>query len=84
MTRIVFEMPKDEHLVLHANGSVENWVVTAEGRGETIIGTWSVEDKILIISLEGENEISFPFTFHEGQLIYPNISSQRGFWEKIE
>ena len=50
----------------------------------TITGTWSAEGKTLIISLEGENEISFPFTFHEGQLVYPNIPSQRGFWEKIE
>ena len=31
-TTIVFGSPKDEHLVLRANGTAENWVVTAESR----------------------------------------------------
>ena len=31
-TTIVFESPKDEHLVLRADGTAENWVVTAESR----------------------------------------------------
>jgi hypothetical protein len=82
-TTIVFGSPKDEHLVLNADGTAENWVVTAESRGEPVIGRWSVEGKTLTLSF-GENENSKPFTFYEGQLVFPNIPSRRGFWEKIE
>jgi hypothetical protein len=82
-TTIVFESPKDEHLVLNADGSAENWVVTAESRSEPVTGRWSVEGKTLRLSF-GENENSKPFTFYEGQLVFPNIPKRRGFWEKIE
>ncbi len=44
MTRIVFEEPKDEHLVLHADGTAENWVATADSRGGPIPGRWNVEE----------------------------------------
>ena len=37
-TTIVFERPKDEHLILHADGTAENWVVAAESRSEPAIG----------------------------------------------
>jgi hypothetical protein len=57
MTKIVFERPKDEHLVLEADGSV---------------------------SLAGRTRYPLPFTFYEGQLVYPNIPNRRGFWERIE
>ena len=82
-TTIVFESPKDEHLVLNADGSAENWVVTADSRSEPVTGRWSVEGKTLTLSF-GENENASPFTFHEGQLVFPNIPKRRGFWEKIE
>ena len=82
-TTIVFESPKDEHLVLRADGTAENWVVTAETRGEPVTGRWSVEGKMLTLSF-GQNENSRPFTFYQGQLVFPNIPSRRGFWEKIE
>jgi hypothetical protein len=82
-TTIVFESPKDEHLVLRADGTAENWVVTAETRGEPVTGRWSVEGKTLTLSF-GENENSRPFTFYQGQLVFPNIPNRRGFWEKIE
>jgi len=82
-TTIVFESPRDEHLVLHADGTAENWVVTAESRGEPVTGRWSVEGKTLTLSF-GENENAKPFTFYEGQLVFPNIPKRRGFWEKIE
>jgi hypothetical protein len=82
-TTIVFGSPKDEHLVLHADGTAENWVVTAESRGEPVTGRWSVEAKTLTLSF-GENENSKPFTFYEGQLVFPNIPNRRGFWEKIQ
>ena len=82
-TTIVFERPKDEHLVLHADGTMENWVVTAESRSEPVTGRWSVEGKTLTLSF-GENENAKPFTFYQGQLVFPNIPNRRGFWEKIE
>jgi len=82
-TSIVFGSPKDEHLVLNADGTAENWVVTAENRSEPVTGHWSVEGKTLTLSF-GENENARPFTFHEGQLVFPNIPNRRGFWEKIE
>ena len=84
MTKIVFGSPKDEHLVLHADGTAENWVVTAHSRSDPITGSWSVEGKTLTLLLGEENEISLPFTFHEGQLVFPNIPNRRGFWERIE
>ena len=82
-TTIVFESPKDEHLVLHADGTAENWVVRADSRSEPVSGRWSVEGKMLTLSF-GENQNSSPFTFYEGQLVFPNIPNRRGFWEKIE
>ena len=82
-TTIVFESPKDEHLVLRADGTAANWVVTAESRSESVAGRWSVEGKTLTLSF-GENENSNPFTFYQGQLVFPNIPKRRGFWEKIE
>ena len=84
MTKVVFEEPKDEHLVLHADGTAENWVVTANSRSDPITGRWNEQGKTLTILLGEENEISLPFTFHEGQLVFPNIPNPRGFWERIE
>ena len=82
-TTIVFGSPKDEHLVLNADGTAENWVVTAESRTGSLNGRWSVEGKTLTLSF-GENENSRPFTFYQGQLVFPNIPNRRGFWEKVE
>jgi hypothetical protein len=82
-TTIVFGSPKDEHLVLKTDGTAENWVVTAESRSEPISGRWSVEGKTLTLSF-GENANAKPFTFYQGQLVFPNIPNRRGFWEKIE
>ena len=82
-TTIVFEKPKDEHLVLKADGTAENWVVTASSRSGTTTGTWRVEGKILTLLLREKGEVSRPFTIHEGQLVFPNIKNQRRFWEKI-
>ena len=82
-TTIVFESPKDEHLVLHADGTAENWVVTADSRSKPVTGRWSVEGKTPTLSF-GENQNSQRFTFYEGQLVFPNIPKLRGFWEKIE
>ena len=45
--------------------------------------THRVGGKTLTLSF-GENENAKPFTFYEGQLVFPNIPKRRGFWEKIE
>jgi hypothetical protein len=82
-TTIVFEQPEDEHLALHADGTVENWIVTASGRSAPTAGTWSVEGKMLNLLLEGHERISQPFTLYEGQLVFPNIANRRRFWENI-
>jgi len=82
-TTIGYTGPIDEHLVLHSNGTVENWTVTAYERREPVTGHWSVEGKTLTLSFGG-NDRSSPFTFYQGQLVFPNIPNRRGFWEKIE
>ena len=82
-TTIVYGSPRDEHLVLHADGKAENWVVTATDRTAPVTGHWSAEGKTLKLVF-GENENARPFTFYEGQLVFPNIPNRRGFWEKIE
>ncbi len=82
-TTVVYESPRDEHLVLHADGTAENWVVTASNRSEPVTGRWSAEGKMLKIVL-GENNRELPFTLHEGQLVYPNIQGRRQFWDKLE
>jgi hypothetical protein len=64
-TTIVFESPQDEHLVLHADGTAENWVVTASDRTDPITGRWSVEGKTLTLSF-GDNQNSRSFTIYEG------------------
>lgn len=81
-TTIVFEKPKDVHLVLDANGAAATWEVTASTRSGKRMGTWSVEGKNLTLRLEG-NIVSSPFTIYQGQLVLPNIQNHRRFWEKI-
>lgn len=82
-TRIGYTGPIDEHLVLHSNGTVENWTVTAYERREPVTGHWSVEGKVLTLSFGG-NDRSNPFTFYQGELIFPNIPNRRRNWEKID
>jgi hypothetical protein len=82
-TTIGYTGPIDEHLVLHVDGTVENWTVTAYERREPVAGHWSVEGKTLTLSFGG-NDRSNPFTFYQGQLIFPNIPNRRMSWEKIE
>jgi hypothetical protein len=82
-TTISYTGPIDEHLVLHGNGTVDNWTVTAYERREPVTGHWSVQGKTLTLSFGG-NDRSSPFTFYQGQLVFPNIPNRRGFWEKID
>jgi hypothetical protein len=82
-TTISYTGPIDEHLVLHSDGTVENWTATAYERREPVTGHWSVEGKTQTLSFGG-NDRSSPFTFYQGQVVFPNIPNRRGFWEKIE
>ena len=82
-TTVSFVEPRDENLVLRANGAAERWVVTAKARTPVATGTWRVDDKILTVQIEGQNTASLPFTFHQGQLVFPNIQNRRGFWDII-
>jgi hypothetical protein len=82
-TTIGYTGPIDEHLVLHVDGTVENWTATAYERRNPVTGHWNVEGKTLILSFGG-NDRSSPFTFYQGQLVFPNIPNRRGIWEKIE
>jgi len=82
-TSIVFGSPRDEHLILNADGTAQNWVVTATDRLGVKDGSWKVEGRNLILLLAGSNEVSLPFTIYEGQLVFPNIQNRRRFWEKL-
>lgn len=82
-TTIGYTGPIDGHLVLHSNGTVETWTVTAYERREPVTGHWSVDGKTLTLSFGG-NDRSSPFTFYESQLVFPNIPNRRQFWEKID
>lgn len=82
-TSIVFESPRDEHLVLNANGTAETWVVTASGRTGVMRGRWNVKGTFLSVSWDDGREWGQPFTFFQGQLVFPNVPNQRQFWEAI-
>lgn len=82
-TTIGYVGPRDEHLVLHADGMAENWSLTASDRTEPTTGRWSGEGKMLKLAF-GNNENANPFTIYEGQLVWPNIQGRRQFWEKID
>lgn len=83
-TRIVFDSPRDEHMVLRSNGMVERWSVTASGRSGTVRGRWGTQANVLRLDWEDGSQWSRPFTFHEGNLVFPNVQNQRKFWERIE
>jgi hypothetical protein len=81
-TTIRFEQPRDEHLVLGDNGAMANWVVTAQSRTEPVSGTWRVDGNILTLGVDGQVRMSQPFTFYQGQLVFPNVQNRRGFWTR--
>lgn len=83
-TTIVFESPEDEHMILHADGTWENWVVTVSGRSATTTGAWRVQDTQLVMRpTDSDEEVVRPFTMFDGQLVLPNIPDHRLFWERI-
>ena len=82
-TSIVFESPRDEHIVLNANGTAETWIVTASGREPATRGRWTAKGTTLSVTWEDGRQWGQPFTFFEGQLVFPNVPNQRQLWEAM-
>jgi hypothetical protein len=82
-TQIIFEGPRDEHLVLNANGTAETWQVTASSRTPVTRGRWNVTGTMLSVTWEDGRQWGQPFTFFQGQLVFPNVPNGRQFWEVI-
>lgn len=83
-TRIVSGGPHDENIVLRANGVVEKWSVTASSRSGIVRGRWETQANILSVDWEDGTKWSGPFTFHQGNLVFPNRQGQRRFWDRLE
>ena len=82
-TTIEFEAPKDEHLLLNADGTVQNWTVRADSQTPPAGGTWEADSVSITLHIEGGGDVLVPYTFFESSLVLPNIEGQRAFWEKI-
>ena len=83
-TSIVFGDPRDEHLVLREDGTAETWIVTVSSRTPVTRGRWTVKGTIFSVAWEDGRNWGQPFTFHEGQLVFPNVPNGRQFWEVIQ
>jgi len=83
-TSIVSDGPRDDHLVLRNDGTAQRWSVTATGRSPTLQGRWNNSALTLTVLVDNGGETSAPFTFYEGQLVWPNIPNQRAFWERLD
>jgi len=83
-TQIVFGSARDENIVLRANGVVEKWSVTASSRSSIVRGRWETQANIFSVDWEDGTKWSGPFTFHQGNLVFPNRQGQRRFWDRIE
>jgi hypothetical protein len=82
-TTISFESPRDEHLVVREDGTAETWIVTASSRTPVTRGRWIAKGTTLSVDWEDGRRWGQPFTFHEGQLVFPNIPNRRQFWEAM-
>jgi hypothetical protein len=82
-TSIVFENARDEHLILREDGTAETWTVTASSRTPATPGRWTVSGTQLSVAWEDGREWGQPFTFYQGQLVFPNVPNGRQFWEAI-
>ena len=82
-TTISFGSPRDEHFVMRGDGTAETWIVTASGRTPVTRGRWSTKGTSLSVAWEDGRQWGQPFTFHEGQLVFPNVPNQRQFWEAM-
>lgn len=82
-TSIVFDSPRDEHLVLRQDGTAETWIVTASSKAPATRGRWTTKGTMLSVSWEDGREWGQPFTFYQGQLVFPNVPNGRQFWELV-
>jgi hypothetical protein len=82
-TSVAFESSRDEHLVMREDGTAETWIVTASSRTPVTRGRWSAQGTLLSVDWEDGRQWGQPFTFFEGQLVFPNVPKQRQFWEAI-
>ena len=83
-TRIAFESPRDDHLVLRADGTAERWSVTASSSGPKTVGRWAVAGSVLSLTWSGEAQTSQAFTMYQGQLVLPNVQGRRVFWDRLD
>jgi len=83
-TRIVFESPRDDHLVLRVDGTAERWSVTASSAGPKTAGRWAVAGSVLSLTWTGETPTSQAFTTYQGQLVLPNAPGRRVFWDRLD
>ena len=83
-TSIQFDSPQDENLVLRADGSAEHWFTYPSGRSEVSTGRWTASGSTFSVSWADGEEWSQPFTFYEGQFVFPNIQGRRKIWERIQ
>lgn len=83
-TRIVMDEPIDDHLTLAADGRMTTWQVTAKSRSTPQPGRWRVEDRQLMLQLQGDEEDGAPYFIHEGRLVFPNIPNRRQFWDRVQ
>jgi hypothetical protein len=81
-TRIVFESPRDDHLVLRVDGTAERWSVSASSSGPKTVGRWAVAGSVLSLTWTGEAQTSQAFTMYQGQLVLPNVQGRRVFWDR--
>ena len=72
-TTISFDSPRDEHFVMRADGTAETWIVTASGRTPVTRGRWSTKGTTLSVAWEDGRQWGRPFTFYQGQLVFPNV-----------
>jgi len=83
-TTILFDEPRDEHMILRPDGAAETWIVTADDRRPVTRGRWRAQGSSLIVDWQDGRQWEQPFTFHEGQLVFPNVANRRQFWELVE
>jgi hypothetical protein len=83
-TRIVFESPRDDHLVLRVDGTAERWSVTASSAGPKTVGRWAVAGSVLTLTWTGEAQTSQAFTMYQNQLVLPNVQGRRVLWDRLD
>ena len=81
-TVVIADAPLDRNLILKADGSATRWTATAQRRDPPESGTWSVADNALFLTFGGQAQQT-PFTFHKGQLVFPNSPNRRRFWDRL-